>query len=97
MAAPADTATARLLNRKERDHLDALETRLTHLRDDRPDRHGDPAYPPGEANALAWAINVIRGIEEPLDLRVERLDRTLRQLQAKVGRIEHDLLEEVDD
>jgi hypothetical protein len=79
------------LVRKEREHLDVLERRLAHLHDDRPERRGDPAYPPGEAMALAWVLAVVRGLDEPIALRVERLEKTMRQLVTKVGRIEHEL------
>jgi hypothetical protein len=82
------------LVRKEREHLEVLERRLAHLHEDRPERHGDPAYPPGEANAIAWVLAVVRGIEEPVELRVERLEKTMRQLITRVGNIEHDLEDE---
>jgi hypothetical protein len=86
-----------MLTRKERQHVEALEARLSHLRGDHPERRGDPAYPPGEAYALAWALSVLRGIEEPLELRVERLQDALRKLTSRVGRIEHELEEEDDE
>lgn len=87
-----EQATARpSFNRTERSHLEALEARLAHLRGGDPERRGDPAYPPGEAYAIAWALAVLRGIEEPMELRVERIELTLRRLNSRVGRIEHDL------
>jgi hypothetical protein len=55
------------LNRKEREHVDALLARLDWLRQDRPDRKADPDYIPGEAQAIAWTLSVITGLEEPIE------------------------------
>lgn len=76
--------------RKEREHLDVLHRRLDHLRVDDPSRRGNPAYPPGEANALAWALTVIEGDVEPLSVRMERIERKLRVIETRLGNVERD-------
>lgn len=92
-----EQATARpSFNRTERNHLEALEARLAHLRGGDPARRGDPAYPPGEAYAIAQAIAIVRGVEEPMELRIERISHALRRLSHKVGEIEALLAEEED-
>lgn len=90
--------------RAEREHLATLEARLRWLND--PDRDRAATEPrrggrteengffPGESNALAWALSVLRGDVEPLSLRVERLERQLRQFASRLGRVEHELSEE---
>jgi hypothetical protein len=83
--------------RKEREHLAALQGRMDYLRQERPQRREEPDYIPGELQALAWAVSVLTGLAEPIDLRVERVERTLKGLSAKVGRIEQELREEEDE
>ena len=68
----------------------------THLRENpTPERRGDPAYPPGEANALAWVLNVVE--EAALKVRVERVERQLRVFSQRVSVVETALAEEEED
>lgn len=83
-------------NSKERARLAVLDRRLEHLQGDHPERRGDPAYPPGEAAALAWVLSVIRGTTETFDLRMERMAQQLRVLGGRVATIEQ-LLEEDEE
>lgn len=97
MSAPALGQPAeRKFVRKEHEHLAVLEARLEHLRTGHghPERSGDPAYPAGEANAIAWALALIRGLEEPIEIRVERLEKQLRVLGSRLGNLERDLGED---
>jgi hypothetical protein len=80
--------------RKERAHLDVLGQRLDHLREDDPTRIDNPGYIAGEANALAWALSVLTGSLDPIDVRLERHERRIKNLESRFGRLEHDLLEE---
>jgi hypothetical protein len=76
------------MNSKERSHMVALQKRMDHLREDHsPDRKGDPAYPPGELNALAWATSVLSETD-PTDLLLERLSRQMREFGGRLGRAE---------
>ena len=82
--------------RKERDHLDVLKRRLDHLNVNVPERRGDPNYMPGEAGALSWALKVIEGTVEPVEVRMQRFEEGLRKISSRLGRVEHDL-EVVDE
>jgi hypothetical protein len=80
---------------KERHHLAALQKRLDHLRGGDPNRKGDPAYPPGEANALAWVMAVTR--ENEALVRTERLERSFKKLAARLGKLEREWAEGDDE
>lgn len=86
-------------NRTERLRIEALEARLAHLTEggDHSERRGNPAYPPGEAKAIVWALAVLRANDDPIELRINRLEGSLRRLNSRVGRIEHDLDEYEED
>lgn len=74
--------------RKERAHLAVLHERLEHLKVNDPARSGNPEYRAGESNALAWALAVIEGMEEPVEIRVERLEVWRRHIESRLGRVE---------
>ena len=85
-------------SQKENRHLAVLQKRLDHLTDpDRPRDQHDPAYPPGEAHALAWILNYMKAVEHPTELRIERIEHAVRQLQSRLGRVEQTLSEEDDE
>lgn len=76
-------------NRRERGHISALQERLTHLRDGHHgERSGNPAYPPGEAVALAWALDLIAGLNEPIAERLTRIEDAQRRLFSRLGAVE---------
>lgn len=78
---------------KERGHLTALDRRLKHLQGDHPERRSDPAYPGGEAAALAWALSIIRETVQPTDIRLERVERAVRTAYSRIAILER-LIEE---
>lgn len=90
-------AEAPKLNHKEREHLAVLQRRLDHLREEHPERSGDPAYPPGEANALAWVMGVLVGDDVDDEVRIDRLDRALQKVSARLGRVEKVLRDEAEE
>lgn len=79
--------TAPKFSKRERDRLASLRVRLAHLEGDHPERSGDPAYPPGEAMALRWALDVIEGVEEPLEVRMTRIYQHYRVMNSELGRL----------
>lgn len=82
--------------RREREHLDVLERRLAWLRSS-PEPEGgyteEAGFFAGEAGALAWALGVLRGEVEPLALRVDRLEQSVRVAHSRLGRVEHEIRE----
>lgn len=82
-----DTTAAPMFNKRERDRLASLRARLDHLEGDHPERTGDPAYPPGESMALKWVLDVVEGIEEPMEVKLERLHQGYRVMNAELGRL----------
>lgn len=81
------------LVRKEREHVAVLQKRLDHLkRGVESGSYNQEAYPPGEANALAWVLNVVE--EAALKVRVERVEKQLRILSQRISTVENFLDEE---
>lgn len=86
-------------NRAERNHIEALQKRLDHLVEPGQfeERRNNPAYPPGEAKALAWVMAVLEGSETPLLVRLERIELNVKKAFQRIGAIERDLDAEVVD
>jgi hypothetical protein len=84
-----ETPTASRFNRTERDHIAALEKRLAHLRDGHHgERIGNAAYPPGESYALAWVLDYIGALDEPIVDRLARIEDAQRRIFSRLGAVE---------
>src|SRR5262245_8192801 len=89
----SDPMTTEKFVRKEKEHLRVLQGRLDWLRSDRARQHPggfteENGFFQGEAYALAWALAVIEGTIEPLEVRVERWEKKMRVVEARLGRLE---------
>lgn len=92
MSAPPQTFV-----RKEREHLDVLRGRLAWLSTPaaaEAPRGAENGFFQGESAALAWALGVIEGSVDPVELRVERIEHQLRKLAGRQGKLERDFYEE---
>jgi hypothetical protein len=84
-------------NHQEREHMAVLYRRHAWLRlgETRPTPEGgyteDNGYFAGEANALAWALDLLEGKTELVEVRLERHERRIRNLESRMGHLEHDL------
>ena len=95
MSEVVETGPGARFVRKEREHLDVLHQRLDFLRSD---SWEDPAgHIPGEPGALAWALDIIEGSVEPIEVRMERYEQRLRVLGSKVARLEKELREQAEE
>jgi len=83
----------RTFNRQERNHLDVLERRLEYLSNQAIEQP-ENGHISSEISALRWALNTIAGLDEPVEIVVMRMEKALRTLASKVGRIERTLAEE---
>ncbi len=84
------------MTRRERENVEVLQRRLDWLHERMPEegmaeetRFYYGAFP-GEAAALRWAISLITGGLEPIDLKLERHERRIRNLEQRIGRMEHE-------
>jgi hypothetical protein len=70
---------------KEIERLTVLQRRLDYLRDLPVPEDG---YAAAEAGALAWALHVLIGTVEPLEIRMNKLDAAMRKVHSRLGRLE---------
>jgi hypothetical protein len=77
--------------RKEREHLDVLHARLERLHTE---RHPDDDHLKGETHALAWALGIIEGTVEPVEVRVEKALQQIRKLANRVAALEREFEED---
>lgn len=87
-------------NRKERELLGVLQGRLDWLRSEA--ARGAPkgeesGFFQGEASALAWALSVVEGTVQPVEVRTERVEHRLRRVESRLGRLEEAFEEEEGD
>lgn len=84
-------------NRKERELLGVLQGRLDWLRSEaasRAPRGEENGFFQSEASALSWALSVIEGTVQPVEVRTERIEHRLRRVESRLGRLEEDFEED---
>jgi len=82
--------------RQEKKHLEVLKLRLEYTKIPNEKRRNESDYIAGETNALAWIINLVESTTDPIHIRVEKLQRQVREIFNRLGVVEKWIHDEED-